>query len=155
MCFWQSAFLCKTSWLPRLKLDPCEVPCPWPCSIPATIQPWVDGSTEGNKEGDMQPPSWAPAVLLAWGGPRCHLGMSAQLFWSCLTVYDCVDCGPPGASVHGILQARIMEWVAMPSSRESSPPRDGTHISCIASGFFTAATTGDVLLWPNEGIFPG
>ena len=43
-----------------------------------------------------------------------------------------VDCSPPGSSVHGILQARILEWVAMPSSRGSSPPRDGTHISCIS-----------------------
>ena len=83
------------------------------------------------------------------------LGHESQLFPSCLTLYDCVDCGPPGASVHGILQASILEWVAMPSSRESSQPRDQTHISCIASGLFTAATTGDVLLWPNEGIFPG
>ena len=39
-----------------------------------------------------------------------------------------VDCGPPGSSVHGILQARILEWVAMPSSRGSSRPRDRTHI---------------------------
>ena len=40
------------------------------------------------------------------------------------------------SSVLGILQARILEWVAMPSSRESSQPRDWTHISCIAGGFF-------------------
>ena len=39
---------------------------------------------------------------------------------------DPLDCSPPGSSVHGILQARILEWVAMPSSRGSSQPRDGT-----------------------------
>ena len=39
------------------------------------------------------------------------------------------DPSPPGSSVHGILQARILEWVSMPSSRGSSPPRDGTHAS--------------------------
>ena len=49
-----------------------------------------------------------------------------------------IDCSPPGSSVHGgILQARILEWVAMPSSRGSSQPRDQTHVSCIAGGFFT------------------
>ena len=47
------------------------------------------------------------------------------------------DCSPPGSSVHGILQARILEWVAMPSSRGSSQPRDRTQVSCIADGFFT------------------
>ena len=52
---------------------------------------------------------------------------------------DLKDCSPPGSSVHGILQARILEWVAMPPSRGSSGPKDQTHISyisCIGSGFF-------------------
>ena len=47
-------------------------------------------------------------------------------------------CSPPGSSVHGILQARIPEWVAMPSSRGSSQPRNRTQGSCIAGGFFTS-----------------
>ena len=42
------------------------------------------------------------------------------------------DCSPPGSSVHGILSARILEWVAIVSSRGSSWPRDRTHISCIS-----------------------
>ena len=42
----------------------------------------------------------------------------------------------PGSSVHGILQARILEWVAMPSSRGSSQPRDGTQVSCVAGECF-------------------
>ena len=53
---------------------------------------------------------------------------------SCLTLCNHMDCGPPGCSDHGILQARILEWVAMPSSRGSSWPRDQTyisHVSCI------------------------
>ena len=53
---------------------------------------------------------------------------------------DPMDCSLPGSSVHGILQARILQWVAMPSSRGSSWPRDQTHISCgscTAGGFFT------------------
>ena len=43
-----------------------------------------------------------------------------------------VDCSPPGSSVRGILQARILEWVVMPSSRGSSQPRDQTQASCVA-----------------------
>ena len=56
-----------------------------------------------------------------------------------------MDCSPPGSSVCGILQARILEWVAMPSSRGSSQPRDGTHVSCgscIAGGFFITEPPG-------------
>ena len=49
----------------------------------------------------------------------------------CQTLCDPMDYSPPGSSVHGILQARILKWVAMPSSRGSSWPRDWTCISCI------------------------
>ena len=55
---------------------------------------------------------------------------------------DPVDCSPPGSSDHGTLQARILEWLAMASSRGSSQPRDGTGISFIAHGFFTAEPLG-------------
>ena len=48
---------------------------------------------------------------------------------SCPTLRDPMDCGSPGSSVHGILRARILEWIAMPSSRGSSPPRDETQVS--------------------------
>ena len=57
-----------------------------------------------------------------------------------------MDCGPPGSSVHGILQARILEWVAMPSSRGSSQPRDQTQVSWVAGGFFTVWATKKVKL---------
>ena len=50
---------------------------------------------------------------------------------SCLTLCDPVDCSLPGSSVHGILQARILEWVALSSSRGSSRPRDPICISCL------------------------
>ena len=50
---------------------------------------------------------------------------------SCSALCDHMDCSPPGFSLHGILQARILEWVAMPFSRGSSQPRDRTHISYI------------------------
>ena len=47
-------------------------------------------------------------------------------------------CDPMGCIVHGILQARILKWVAFPYSRGSSQPRDQTQVSCIAGGFFTS-----------------
>jgi len=48
-----------------------------------------------------------------------------------------MDLSPPGSSVHGILQARILEWVAMLSSRGASQPRDQTQVYHTAGGFFT------------------
>ena len=60
-----------------------------------------------------------------------------------------MGCRPLDASVHGILLARILEWVAMPSSRESSHPRDQTHFSCIGGGFFTTEPPGK----PNITIY--
>ena len=57
-----------------------------------------------------------------------------------LVLCNPMDCGLPGSSVHGILQARVLQWIAMPSSRGFSRARDPTCISCvscIAGGFFT------------------
>ena len=54
---------------------------------------------------------------------------SLQLY---LPLYDAVDCCPPGSSVHGILQARILQWVAMSSSRGPSRPRDQTQVSQVS-----------------------
>ena len=61
----------------------------------------------------------------------------AKSLQPCPTLCNPVDCGPPGSSVHGILQARILECAVMPSSWESSPPRDWICISCVAGWFFT------------------
>ena len=55
----------------------------------------------------------------------------AQLLQSFLTLCDPIDQSPPGSSVHGTLQARILEWVAVSSSRGSSQPRDRTHASYV------------------------
>ena len=60
-----------------------------------------------------------------------------------------MDCSPPGSSVHGILQARTLEWVAMPSSRGSSQPRNQTEVSRIAGRFFTVWATREALLEHN------
>ena len=61
----------------------------------------------------------------------------------CLTLCDTKECGcsPSGSSAHEILQARILEWVAVPFSRGSSWPRDWTRVSCIVGKFFTILAT--------------
>ena len=59
-----------------------------------------------------------------------------------------MDYSPPGFSVYGILQARILQWVAMPSPKKSSLPRDRTQVSCtscIAGRFFTADLLGKTI----------
>ena len=57
------------------------------------------------------------------------------------TLCDTVDCSLPGSIVHGILQARILEWAAIPFSRGSSQPKDRTQVSSIAGRFFTSLAT--------------
>ena len=59
----------------------------------------------------------------------------------CPTLCDPMDCSPPVSSVHGILQTRILEWVAISYCRESSWPRAWTWVSCIAGSFFTIWAT--------------
>ena len=75
-----------------------------------------------------------------------YQSMRAQ---SCPTLYDPMDGGLPGSSVRGILQARKLEWVAIPFSRGSSWPRDRTRVSCLAGGFFAAEPPGP--LSPLQG----
>ena len=68
----------------------------------------------------------------------CMCAKSLQL---CLTLCGLMNCSPPGSSVHGILQAGILEWVGMSSPGGSSWPRDRTWVSCIAGRFFTIWAT--------------
>ena len=60
---------------------------------------------------------------------------------SCPTLCDPIDCSPPGSSLHWILQARILEWVAISFSRGSSQPRDRTQVSHIAGRRFNLWAT--------------
>ena len=64
----------------------------------------------------------------------------------CPTLCKPVDCSPPGSSIHGILQARILEWVAISFSRGSSQPRDRTWVSCTAGRRSILWATRDILL---------
>ena len=85
--------------------------------------------------------------LMTWQIFDFHLCQSVNLYLHIFEVLDCggfcwfvcdpVGCSPPGSSVHGILQARIWEWVAISFSRESSQLRDQTQVSYILGSFFT------------------
>ena len=66
----------------------------------------------------------------------------SEIAQSCLTLCDLVDCSPPGSSVLVILQARILEWVVISFSRESSRPRDRTQVPRIAGRHFNLWATG-------------
>ena len=100
--------------------------------------------------------------------PCCsHVVMSCcEVAQSCPTLCYPLDCSLPGSSLHGILQARVLEWVAISFSRESSQPWDWTRVSCIPGRRFnlwtihtpnrnagllegTVAGTGVQGLWSN------
>ena len=103
-----------------------------------TQGPWGDWVEEG---------LWLNKCTLGWGpttnGSNSLMGYCAikkSLWWaaaavkslqSCPTLCDLMDCSPPDSSVCGILQAKTLQWVAMPSSRGSSRLRDQTYISYI------------------------
>ena len=77
------------------------------------------------------------------------LHISAKSLQSCPALCDSLDCNPPGSSVHRILQARILEWVARPYFWGSSRPRDRTCVSCsscTAGRFFTTEPLGKLKL---------
>ena len=93
---------------------------------------------------------WQPLRTQIWKKESIHNSVHAKTFQSCSTLCGPMDCSRPGSSVHGILQARIVECIVMLSSRGSSPPRDGTHvsyISCIGRQvfFFTTSATWEAL----------
>ena len=71
----------------------------------------------------------------------------SEVAQSCPTLCDPVDCSPPGSSVHGILQARILEWIGISFSRGSSQLRDLTQVSCIAGRCFILWATIFILVF--------
>ena len=81
-----------------------------------------------------------------------HLNLlkkESEVTQSCPTLGNPMDCSPPGSSIHGIFQARVLEWVAISFSRRSSLPRDWTWVSCIVSRCFTIWATREVTKWIN------
>ena len=112
---------------------------PWNLQVPhLRVQPTAN---QREKKVFVIPESFKNQNLNSLHTDTClHSVLSARSLQPCPTLCDSMDCSPPGSSVHGILQARILEWVAMPSSRGSSKPRDQTrtrdgtcvfYVSCI------------------------
>ena len=83
-------------------------------------------STPTQRDTDVQTAPLNTTASISAPGTVC---MCTQ---SCLTLRDPMDCSLPGSSAHGIFQARILEWVAISSSRGCSHPRDQTCISCVS-----------------------
>ena len=71
---------------------------------------------------------------------------------SCPTLCNPMDYSLPGSSVHGILQAKILQWLAIPFSRGSSRCRDGTQVSCVAGRFFIIWVTREAQPLKQPGI---
>ena len=117
------------------------------------MKPWVS-STElsiGNLTDDQKFPVVKQKTQL-WISYKWKSGKKRKvkvLVMPC----DPMDCSPPGSSVHGIFQARILEWVVIPFSRGSSWPRDGTRFSSIAGGFFTVWATREAQQVENSSVF--
>ena len=92
--------------------------------------------------------------------PNLHLWLAVLCFvpQSCPTLCNPINCSLPGSSVHGIFQAKTLEWVAIPFFRGSSQPRDWTQVSHIASRFFTIWITRETLtglVTPRQNTSPG
>ena len=103
---------------------------PVPCIRQATIrqlQKRSVGCKQVSREADPPPPCWATAAQ------------------SCI-LCDPMECSLPGSSVHGILQARILEWVAISFSRGSSQPRDGTQVHHCRQILYHLRQQGRLLL---------
>ena len=124
--------------------------------------PFSRGSSQGSHLG-IEPGSPTLQVDSLLSEPPGKLrAPEVKLARSCLTL-----CNPMDYTVHGILQARILEWVAIPFSRGFSQPRDQTRVSCTAGGFFTSWATREAQeYWsgwpipspgdlPDPGIEPG
>ena len=102
-----------------------------------TASPRVEGET------GALPPQPLRTRRILWTFQKCLSPVCCCLVaQSCPTLCDPMDCIPPGSSVHGISQVRILEWVATSFSRGSSPPRDQPVSPTLAGRFFNAEPPG-------------
>ena len=104
--------------------------------------------------GDLPNPRFKPrspalqvdSLLSEPPGKPKEVGGGVSVTQSCPILCNPMDCSPLGASVHGISQTRMLEWIDMSFSRGSSRPRDRTWVSCISGRFFTVWATREALL---------
>ena len=127
--------------------------------------PWAEKQTTTTtkiRDSPQTPWCWHNQILDAleycfWAF-MSHL--HAKSLRLCPTLCNPMECSLPSSSIHGILQARILEWVVMPSSRGSSQPRDQTQVSHITGRFFTSWATREAQeywsgsLYLLQKIFP-
>ena len=102
-------------------------------SAPALFQTVVGVETKVNE--------WMDTVVFLFGRLRAHVVVCVHSSVLCDSATPQTVALQAPSSVHRILQGRILEWVAIPSSKGSPLPRDGTRVSCIAGGFFTVWAT--------------
>ena len=130
-------------------MTPRTVACQLLCHgiLQARILAWVAISFS---RGSSQPRDWTWVSCIAgrfftvWATREAHrlYNLKVKVNQSCPTL-----CDPMDYTVRGILQARVLEWVAFPFSRGSSLPRDWTQVSHIAEGFFTSWATREALIF--------
>ena len=111
---------------------------------------WGEGSAENCSsesatiESHVQTPIPQEKENTSRGEKEVSRAMKVKVAQSGPTLCDPMDCSPPGSSVHGTVQARILEWVAIPFSRGSSQPRDWIEVSCIAGSFSVSWATKEI-----------
>ena len=148
-CLFVCFFLSEQIWIPVVSITSLNL---------FKDSSWLSFKSTGG-EGGIELPweVWRSNMWPLYSSCKGHK-VSLLSLWLCLSVYVCVlvaksrltlcdpmDCGPPGSSVHGILQARILEWVAISFSRGSSQLRDQIQVSCITGRLFTIWATREAL----------
>ena len=137
-------------WSERHLLQGADFPCP-PSFVPEDTKARELGAPERRRALEMAGVFLVCLVVflitiigcfLGYSGLSCEWVLVTQ--W-CLTLCDPMDCSRSGSSVHGILQGRMLEWVALPFSRGSSQARDRTQVPHIAGEFFTIWATREAL----------
>ena len=106
--------------------------------FPLGLTGWISLQSKGLSRVFSSTTIWKDQFFGAqpslWWNSHIHAWLHDMSLQSCPTLCDLMECSLPGTPVHGILQARILKWMAMPSSRGSSQPRDRTcisYVSCI------------------------
>ena len=148
----------------------------WPGEFHELYSPWGCKESDTTEQLSLTYLSFKNASLLkekfeiSWELPKCDTkAWSGKCCWkngtnrlisesesevaqSCLTLCDPMDCSLPGSSLHGILQARVLEWIAISFSRGSSQPRDRTRVSLIPGRRFNLWATREAPVTVN-GIY--
>ena len=126
---------------PRPQLYVVSVTCFWDQSVQSREKSGQDSTVEGAQSLEL--------------GPNFSFTHNFRLYICNVGIQLClILCDPMDYIVHGILQARTLEWVAIPFSRWSSQPRDRTQVSCIVGEFFTSWATREAQEYWSGQLIP-